>query len=263
MFFLKDPFNDYVTGPISEQKLREVAFAGKIDGSWEISKSKDGPWQRVASVRGLQVRSSATATTSVSSEEEEEPNSRRVSAATSTFATGGAGNETPSVSPPVSDGATAALKTLQSQLDAARRAHFSSASSIFDIFDWRFRKYLTPWILRITWAIVLVVASLLILLLLVQVVGIWLPDFQWSEIAASGVGDRTRHMETRTPSETWLPFWLRIRIVRTVWQITQIAATAISILWIRVLLELAIVLFNIATTLSSIDVGIKEQSKKD
>lgn len=238
MFFLKDPFTDDVTGPITEQKLREVALAGKIGGSWEISRSKEGPWQSVASVRGLQVGSSTTATTNTSPPPDQ-TNSRLV------------------------DGVNAAAKTFQSQFDAARRAHFSSSTSIFDIFDWQFKKYLTPWILRITWAIVLAVAPFVLLLLLIQIVGIWLPDFQWSGTDGSIADDRMRRMETTASAEPFLPFWFRIRVAGTAYQIARIAGMAVSILWIRVLLELAIVLFNIATTLSSIDLGIKEQGKKD
>ena len=240
MFFLKDPFTDDVTGPISEHKLREVALAGKISGAWEISKSKTGPWQSVASVRGLQLGSSTTATTNTPPPTQaEQPTSRLV------------------------DSANAAMKTVQSQFDAARRAHFSSSTSVLDIFDWQFKKYLTPWILRITWAIVLVVAPFLLLLFLIQIVGIWLPEFQWSDTDGSGAVDRMRRMETSVPAEPFLPFWFRIRVAGTIIQFARIAGIAVSILWIRVLLELAIVLFNIATTLSSIDLGIKEQSKKD
>ena len=57
---------------------------------------------------------------------------------------------------------------VRSQFESVRGSQFVSSTSPLDIFDWRFKKYLTPWILRVSWLIVLLVAALWVLLAIVQ-----------------------------------------------------------------------------------------------
>ena len=252
MFFLKDPFTDDVTGPVTDSQLKQLASAGTISESWEISRSQDGPWLNVGKVKGLNLKRATTEAAKgpgVASEQEVEMRQpgrgkQQLATATSTAA-----------AQPASELAAAVIGSVRSQFDAVRRSNFATSESLVDILDWRFRKYLTPWILRVTWVIVLVLAPLWILLLLVQIVGIWLPDLQWTADAGSQAADQLRRETLREPV---LPWWFQMRVAATVWQISRIAGTAVAILWVRVVLELAIVLFNIATTLTTIEAEIKD-----
>ena len=54
MLFIKDPFTEEVQGPISLQKLKELAQSGEIDGAWEVAKSNTGPWTQAKKLKGLQ-----------------------------------------------------------------------------------------------------------------------------------------------------------------------------------------------------------------
>jgi hypothetical protein len=53
MIYVRDPFTEAVQGPITPQKLRELASAGEIDPAWEIAKSEAGPWTEAGLVKGL------------------------------------------------------------------------------------------------------------------------------------------------------------------------------------------------------------------
>jgi len=78
---------------------------------------------------------------------------------------------------------------------------------------------------------------------------------QWE---AADVAERVRRDK---PAEPMLPFWFQRRLFESAWAITQIAGTAIFMLWVRVAFEVAIVLFNIATTLTTIEKDIKEHTQ--
>jgi hypothetical protein len=58
-----------------------------------------------------------------------------------------------------------------------------------------------------------------------------------------------------------LPLWIGYRLQRTLWSITAIAGGVITLLWVRVVLEIAVVLFNIATTLTAIETQIKDEKE--
>jgi len=255
MFFLKDPFTDSITGPFADTQIRDLASAEMISKLWEISRSKDGPWLSVGKVKGLSLKQYSTGPESELgrdsghevekwSDREEVP--KQAASATEVASQTSSGN------------AASAIGTFRSQFDSVRRNNFASSESLLDVFDWKFSKYLTPWILRVTWVVVLVIAPLLVLLQLIQIVGIWLPDLQWTSDAGSNVADR---LDRAVPRGPMLPWWFTGRVAATVWQISSIAGIAVAILWIRVVLELAIVLFNIATTLTTIEVEIKDNKR--
>lgn len=126
---------------------------------------------------------------------------------------------------------------------------FQNATGILDIFDWKFEKYVTPIIVRITWVICVVLAALAVVLVIIGLIFQMLPEIQISE-SGSGAPDGRPTIEYRTPE---VPFWLQKRI----WAISQAVGSlfgiVIFILWTRVLSETVIVIFNIATSLSSID----------
>ena len=155
--------------------------------------------------------------------------------------------------------ATSAVGAVRSQFDAVRNTQFASSTSILDIFDWRFKKYLTPWILRVTWLIVLFVAALWVIYQLFNFLAAWLPEVRWD--TGMNVTDLADARNREPAAEPMLPFWFKIRLFNSLLAITKIAVTAIVMLWIRVAFEMAIVLFNIATTLTGIENQIKDYSR--
>ena len=258
MFFLKDPFTDSVTGPIGASEIRQLAADSEIDSTWAISRSINGPWQSVGTVKGLSVKTGLAKSNASEVLTEQEPS---VGAQESTTSNQKRGQSVRGSSFSGSQSVVSAAQAMRLQFESVKRSHFTSPESVLDIFDWKFKKYLTPWILRITWAIVLCVAPLFIAVQLLQIIGIWLPAVNWS-------ADARPDVDVRVPqgtSEPLLPWWFQVRVAQSVWQISSIAGTAIAMLWIRVLLELAIVLFNIATTLTSIESGInrRDQNQQD
>jgi hypothetical protein len=131
-----------------------------------------------------------------------------------------------------------------------RQKRFKPATSWLDIFDWRFEKYLTPWIVRITWLVCLAVASIWLASILFFTLRSWLPERDSSEPPRQVLRPPSQTFEERS---SFPPMWLTSRVASTIAGFTGACFVVIVVLWIRVLLETAIVLFNIATTLTSID----------
>jgi len=164
--------------------------------------------------------------------------------------------------------AASAVNTVRSQLDAVRRSQFADSTSILDIFDWRFKKYLTPWILRVTWVFILFVTALWVAGNLFDILSSWLPEMDWA--SNERAIDRRDGPGDLGPAKPGLPRWLiewMIRcgstIARTMFGIAKIAAGAIMLLLLRVVFEVAIVLFNIATTLTTIETDLRSHSRSD
>ena len=158
---------------------------------------------------------------------------------------------TPSVPPPV-----VRKESFQSRIAKARRRQFMPATSWLDLFDWQFKKYLTPLIVRLTWVVVLVMASLALVGLAVVACTSWLPEAETQWISP----------DTNVPSGptyelTWpaLPRWLTLRLVMTATLLFQAVGIMVFVLWIRVVLESVIVLFNISMTLTSIEQTLEEE----
>jgi len=133
-----------------------------------------------------------------------------------------------------SHGRSAALRT------------FKESNSPLDLFDWKFEKYLTPWIVRFTWLAVLALTSLWLTLVLISTVASFMP--------VEAPRRPSMDFEFRSPQDV-IPgnAWLWSAIFRIVGVGTAVAFTILWLLWVRVLLESAIVIFNIAKTLASID----------
>lgn len=142
---------------------------------------------------------------------------------------------------------------LRGKYRAAALRTFQESNSPLDLFDWKFEKYLTPWIVRITWIAVLLMTALWLFFLMVSFTLSFLP-----EIAAStppnafGTSPRlspTPRMETAYFGSPRV--WLMVgRIIALA---TSLVTTIIGLLWLRVALESAIVLFHIAKSLASIN----------
>jgi hypothetical protein len=127
---------------------------------------------------------------------------------------------------------------IKSEKSAFRRTvnqRFKPSTSILDLFDWKFEKYVTPLIVRITW--ILAVASTVFILTLV-LLG---PEI-WADIMA-GSGSR------RPSSKSGIPLWMLKLILR----IPLVVGALWALLWTRVFLELVIVIFHIANSVASIE----------
>jgi Zn-finger nucleic acid-binding protein len=164
--------------------------------------------------------------------------------------------------------AASAVNTVRSQFDAVRRGQFADSTSILDIFDWRFKKYLTPWILRVTWLFILFVTALWVAGNLFDILSSWLPEMEWA--SNERAIDRRDVSRDFGPAKPILPGWLidlmmrcGSSIARTMFGIAQIAAGAIMLLLLRVFFEVAIVLFNIATTLTTIETDLRSHARSD
>jgi len=151
-----------------------------------------------------------------------------------------------------------------------QRAGFRPATSLLDIFDLQFEKYVTPLIIKLTWLTALVCASLWLLALLVLTLITWMPDkgTLFSQKARSGAPKVSRNSsppwltedsakDRASAKDSELATWFRLRIAATAGYIMTAIATILGVLWIRVILESMIVLFNIAKSLSSIDTKIQ------
>jgi hypothetical protein len=136
---------------------------------------------------------------------------------------------------------------------AGIRRRFRPATSWFDLFDWKFEKYLTPWVVRATWIAYVIQAFLAVLVIAIFTLWAWLPEPKSAARSPRTTTNYEDRPTSRSTSSYQMPDWLTARILSTAVALAAICAILIGLLWIRVLLETAIVLFNIAITLNSID----------
>jgi hypothetical protein len=118
------------------------------------------------------------------------------------------------------------------------------ATSLLDIFDFRFEKFVTPIIIRITWIMVVAAAVLFAIWGAYQLVA--------SELPVEKVEPKSQY-ELRLPKGAEVSGGTA-RVVKKAFAYgMSLILLALSLLWIRVSLEMTIVAFNIATSLQSID----------
>jgi hypothetical protein len=125
------------------------------------------------------------------------------------------------------------------------RSGFTPAKSIWDIFDFHFERYVTPIIVRVTWAIAVFVAGAWVFGMTALCIYTWLPEQQ-----GKGARDEIRF---QTEPRFTPPKWLEKRVITTIAYAHAVIAAVLVLLWVRVVLESMIVLFNIAKSLASID----------
>lgn len=118
------------------------------------------------------------------------------------------------------------------------------ANSLLDIFDFRFEKFVTPIIIRITW--IMVVAATVLF-------AIWSAyELVASELPVEKVEPKMQ-LEWRLPKGVDVSGGA-VRVGAKVFgYVMWVIVLALLLLWIRVSLEMTIVAFNIATSLQSID----------
>ena len=130
-----------------------------------------------------------------------------------------------------------------------RGGRLQTAESWLDLFDWKFKKYLTPWIVRATWIIFLVLVGIWLAL---QLLGIVLFILSLVAPSVEGLGQQGNGGVPRfEPANRDPRSWATGIVIFA--QIAMVGVILTSVLWVRVVLESIIVLFNIATSLDSID----------
>jgi hypothetical protein len=95
-----------------------------------------------------------------------------------------------------------------------------------DIFDWRFEYYLTPWIIRVLWVVFLLLIAFMIIM--------------------HTIGLATSLLETPPPPLYLLP-WLKI-----LFYVRSVAGSIVSVLVVRVLLEMFLFIFHIAEDIGTL-----------
>ena len=135
---------------------------------------------------------------------------------------------------------------------------WQSSSSIWDVFDFQFRRYVTPLIVKITWIVFLAVTAAW-LTFAVAIFVMALPGN--SELSFSSNTGFPSDVSVSSPqyrqgriAESPGPFWKlsEAALFKVAMMITTVILASIGVLWVRVVLEAIIVIFNIAETLSEI-----------
>jgi|GEM_PF-6763992 len=119
--------------------------------------------------------------------------------------------------------------------------------TLLDVFDLSFKRYVTPLIVKVTWVLTLFFASIWLLIIFTVLMIDLMPDtpahmrqrpgLQFDLIGVLNKIDRA---------------WWRT-LIRTVMVSTQVATVVLFVLWMRVLLESVMVVFQMAASLKSID----------
>ena len=134
-----------------------------------------------------------------------------------------------------------------------------ASRSFWDLFDFRFEKSLTPWIVRLSWALILIVGALWIVATLVGMLWAVLPHIPDSERFATGPQLKTYSpavgsITGNTPSSgTTSSLSSALRANFWLVGLTGCISLLLGVLWVRVVLESVLVLFNIAATVAQID----------
>lgn len=122
------------------------------------------------------------------------------------------------------------------------------SSSLLDVFDLQFNKYLTPWIIRLNWFLVVTWAVICLSLILFAMIATWIPEANVAKVDRPP-GSADNDVAFRLPE---MSSWLRGRLATDLYLITLAFAIVEVVLWVRMFFESRIVIFNIAMTLDSI-----------
>jgi hypothetical protein len=121
--------------------------------------------------------------------------------------------------------------------------------SLWYIFDFKFEHYLTPWIIRAYWILALVLGALAMIVYTVDNVGsLFAKEAQFSA-PRIGVAFDSHGPNWSSPHEQSLS----AKLVEFVWRWKFTITIPLSLAMVRVFCELAIVVFNIANSLKTIE----------
>ncbi len=128
----------------------------------------------------------------------------------------------------------------------SRKTDITSFAEFFlGLFDWRFRRYLTPWIVRVTWIVFLLMTAMWLLILLIGFI-VSITPVDSTSIRPKPVNNpfqQFKQPETSTGGTLQYVAML----------ISVAITTLLGVLWVRVILELVIVRFNMAHSLETIE----------
>jgi hypothetical protein len=121
---------------------------------------------------------------------------------------------------------------------------FRPARSILDLFDFRFQFYVTPIIICVTWIVSLVIGALWMCVMLYLLISSWLPSSNSSHAP--------------DPNEVIDMIVGKTKSAETIIEITQIVLLPVALMWVRVMLEQLVVLFEIMASFASRESKPKE-----
>lgn len=138
---------------------------------------------------------------------------------------------------------------------------FQPAKSIFDVFDFKFEKYVTPIIIRATWVLALVSAGLFAAWGCYNVVDpvtenryeVQLPGFMQPSNGETGAADAEPNSKLISATKAKAAKERALLIAKIMAYCFQLVSICLALLWLRVALEMTVVIFNIATSVHSID----------
>ena len=136
------------------------------------------------------------------------------------------------------------------------------SNSALDLLDWRFEKYLTPWIVRVTWIVVLTLSAIWLLLLTIGLAASMLPQGSGETVTRSSSDSSYTVRSFGTPRSGASAYVIR-NTVAVMTYVTALFGLALFLLWVRVMLESLIVLFNIAESLNTIDSRIVKATERE
>lgn len=149
-------------------------------------------------------------------------------------------------------GANVAMKGLRLGTSAVReRLTRVDKFTIWHLFDFKFQYYLTPWIIRAYWVLTLLTTSIYLVFLTVVLIFSFAPDVSFSTSTSQPSSGWTPGTVPSSPSE----FSIRAIavIARIVRYIAAVVVAIFAVLTVRIICEILIVIFNIATTLTNIE----------
>lgn len=159
---------------------------------------------------------------------------------------------------PVDSPAESQLESIAKQTEAVRRGApgldgYVEARSFWEFFDFRFRRYLTPWILRISWLLILVLALIWFLIICYTYLSSLLQLGQSGDLpvaidTGSGTSFTSGEPARISGAIKWSPFFVESGVF-----LSAVFGLILTVLWIRVLFESIMMLFSMGNTLRTID----------
>ena len=138
-------------------------------------------------------------------------------------------------------------------------------SALIALFDFRFRYYITPWIIKITWAVCVVLA--LVAFLFFTVGFLIQPLVHSADVHTNVQTEIPEGMEIgdQRPRGNWQfqpPDFLAENTGRVVAYLSTALFFGFILLYLRMVLETAIVLFRIAIDLGELKDSVKDQEEQ-
>lgn len=169
----------------------------------------------------------------------------------------GARFRVPLAAPPPLPQAGAAMPspTISASPRPLRRPFNDQATSLLDLFDLSFTRYVTPLIVKITWVLALTLGAAWLVIIVFGLIASSLPVAEQSEPSQADRPSRPQpQFEFRPPEiDERIGDASFAAAVRVVLLVTQVIGVILFLLWVRVGLEAVIVVFHMAASLRSID----------